>query len=454
MKVTQKKLGEDRVRLDVVATASEVANALHIAQVNFAQSMGLTPQKDRTVAQVAEEKMGIKNLDSIVAGDAVKALVPFALDKKNIAPLFPPEAQPTSPFERGRQFSFTLEVALKPRYELTSYEPVAFTAPKFEPNEALVDEQISQMAKNYITYASAEAKAIEAGDSCLIAMECFENGKRLDNLCTDGRTFVAGQGYMPEGFEKAILGMKPGESKTFSFEGPSYDEDFNPTTQKVDCTLTVKEIQQAVEPELNDEWVQKTMPWYKTFDELRSDIARSVGKQEREQYDTYLRQAAAAEVAKRFQGKIADEVYEATRGNLVNNMRRELQGQGKTWEEFVEENGGEQQLGMMLMLQTREILVQGFALDAVYRHEKLSLTDADIDEACASINPQASPKQIRQQFEQNGSGFALRESAERLKANKWLVEHAEITYVDQEKPAQAPEEQGSDEQAPEDQAAE
>lgn len=441
MKVTQKKLGEDRVRLDVVATVDEVAKALHIAQVNFAQSMGLTPQKDRTVAQVAEEKMGIKNLDSIVAGDAVKALVPFALDKKNLAPLFPPEPQPTSPFERGRQFSFTLEVALKPRYELSSYEPVAFSAPKFEANPALVDEQIQQMAKNYISYASAEAKAIEVGDSCLIAMECFEDGKRLDNLCTDGRTFVAGQGYMPEGFEKAILGMKPGDTKTFTFEGPSFDEDFNPTTQTVDCTLTIKEIQQAVEPKLDDEWVQKNMPWYKTFDELRSDIARSVGKQEREQYDNYLRQAAAAEAAKRFQGKIADEAYEATRSNLVDNMRHELQGQGKTWEEFVEENGGEQQLGMMLMLQTREVLVQGFALDAVFRHEKLTLTDADIEEACASINPQMNPKQIRQQFEQSGRGFALRESAERLKANKWLVDHADITYVDQAQPVQGAAEQ-------------
>lgn len=444
MKVTQKKLGEDRVRLEAVATASEVANALHIAQVSFAQSMGLTPQKDRTVAQVAEEKMGIKNLDSIVAGDAIKALAPFALDKKNIVPLFPPEPQATSPFERGRQFSFTLDVALKPNYELTSYEPVAFTAPKFEANDALVDQQLSEMAQKYVIYAAAEEKAIEEGDACLIAMECFEAGKRLDNLCTDGRTFVAGQGYMPEGFEKAILGMKPGETKTFSFEGPSYDEDFNPTTQKVDCTLTVKEIQQAVVPVIDDEWVKKTMPWYKSFEDLRNDIANSLGKQERAQYDNYLRQAAVAEAAKRFQGKIADEVYEATRGNLVNNMRRELQSQGKTWEDFVQENGGEQQLGMMLMLQTREILVQGFALDAVYRHEKLTLTEEDIDAACASINPQVNPQQIRQQFEQNGSMFALRESAERLKANKWLVEHAEITYVDQN---QAPQEAAAQESA-------
>ena len=75
------------------------------------------------------------------------------------------------------------------------------------------------------------------------------------------------------------------------------------------------------------------------------------------------------------------------RSNLMNNIRGELQQQGKSWEEFLEENGGEQQVGMMLMLQTREMLVQGFALDAVFRHEKLVLTDEDIEATCRSINP-------------------------------------------------------------------
>lgn len=430
MKVTQKKLGPNKVRLEVVATVDEVSKALHAAQVSFARSMGLDPEQGKTVAQVAEEKMGIKNLDSIVRGDAIKNLVPFALDKKNLVPMSMPEAQPTSPFERGRQFSFTLDVDLKLRYELTSYEPVEFSAPRFVANEALVDQQIEQMTQTYVSYQAAEAKAIEAGDFCKIAMECFEDGERVPNLCTDGRTYAAGQGYMPEGFDAQIMGMQPGETKTFTFEGPSFDEDLNPVTQKIDCTLTVLEVQKAVAPVLDDEWVQKNMPWYKSYADLRADIERSVQRQERDQYDNYLCNLAAAELVKRFDGRIPDEAYEATRDNVVNNLRRSLQQQGKTWEEFLEESGGEQQVGMMLMIQTREVLVQGFVLDAVYRHAKLNITDEDIDAACRSMNPQAHPRQIRQQFEQTGTMFALREAAERLKANKWAVEQAKITYVD------------------------
>jgi len=432
MKVTQKRKIGDTIRLEVVATAAEVNGALHNAQVAFAQSMGLRPEEGKTVAQVAEEKMGIKNLDSIVEPEAMKMLVPFALDKKNLVPLYPPKPQPKSPFKRNTQFAFDLEVALKPSYELSSYEPIELTIPRFVFDSSLVDQQIAEMADSYKTYVSAEDKVIESGDVCLIAMECTENGERVPNLCTEGRTYVTGQGYMPEGFDENVIGMKPGDTKTFTFEGPSFDEDFNPITQTIECTLTVKEIQLAVSPEIDDEWVKMNMPWYKDAASLKADIARSLEAQQRQNYDNQVRSAAANELTKRFQGKIADEVYEAARDNLVSNIRQGLQQQGKTWEEFIEENGGEQQLGMLLMIQTREMLVSGFVLDALYRHEKLSITDADLDEACASINPQVNPKQLRAEFEKNGSMFALREAAQRLRANKWAVEHAKITYIEED----------------------
>lgn len=434
MKVTQKKFEEGKLRLEVVATADEVNNALHAAQVGFAQSMGLQPQPGKTVAQVAEERMGIKNLDSMVEGSAVEALVPLALDKKNLVPAFPPKAEPTSPFKRDHQFSFNLIVTLKPEYELTSYDPVEITVPAYKLDESVVDAQLAEMANNYTMYVPADPKPIESGDSCLIAMKCFEDGKEITGLTTDGRTYTAGQGYMPEGFDAQIIGMEPGQTKTFTFEGPGLDDDFNEYTQIVEATVTIKEIQKATVPTIDDEWVSKNLPMYKSAEDLRNDIAKNIEHRDREQYEGYKRQLVAAELGRRFKGSIADEVYESMRASLMDNIRVELQQQGKSWEEFLNENGGEQQAGMMLMMQTRELLVQGYALDAVFRHERLTLNDHDIEAMCFSMNPNANPKQMRQQLEQSGRGFALRESAERFKANQWALDHA-IVHVREDEAA-------------------
>lgn len=445
MKVSQKKRDGNTVHLEAVATAEEVDNALHSAQLAFATSMGLRPEQGKTIAQAAEEQMGIKNLDSIVEGSAVDALVPLALDKKNLIPAYPPKAQPMSPFMRGRQFAFALDVALKPDYELSSYDPVEITVPAYKFDELLVDNQIAQMAETYTMYVTADPKPVEKGDCILIAMKCTENGEELKGLNTDGRTYMVGQGYMPEGFDEGILGMEPGETRTFTFEGPGVDDDLNEYTQVVEATVTVKEIQKPAKPTIDDEWIAKNMPFYKSLDDMRADIRRNLDHQARDQYEALKRQAAAAQLARRFKGSIPDEVYESARGNLLTQLRQQLKQQNKEWDEFVEENGGEQQLGMMLMVQTREMLVQGYALDAVFNHEHMVLTDQDILDACYAMNPNVNPKQTRKQYEQSGRGFALRESAERLKANQWVLDHA-IIHIQGEDDEEKPEEEAKAEE--------
>lgn len=457
MKVTQKKTAEGTIRLEAIATAAEVNNALQAASVAFAQSMGLAPMPNKTVAQVAEERMGIKNLDSLVEGSAIETLVPLALDRKGIVPAYPPKAQPTSPFKRDRQFSFQLDVQPKTAYELSSYEPVEITVPAFQLDETLVDKQIEEVAKSYTAYVAVDPKPLEKGDSCALSMECYEKGELLKGLSTDNRTYTAGEGYMPEGFDAGIYGMMPGETRSFTFEGPSFDDDFNETVQVVDCTVTLKEIQKATTPVIDDEWIKTNMPMYKDYADFRGEIRRNLERQVGEEYESYKMQAAVSQLARRFQGSIADEVYEAMRDSLVGNLRNQLRQQGKSWEDFVSENGGEQQFGMMLMMQTRETLVQGFALDAVFRHEHLRITDEDIEAVCRSMNPNVPPKRMREQVEQSGHGFALRESAERMKANKWVLEHA-IVHVEKapepELEAAAPEVEPAPEAAPEPEAAE
>ncbi|MFR1640389.1 MAG: hypothetical protein ACLSVD_15285 [Eggerthellaceae bacterium] len=143
------------------------------------------------------------------------------------------------------------------------------------------------------------------------------------------------------------------------------------------------------------------------------------------QYEAYKLQVAASELAKRFEGRIQDEVYEAMQQTLVSNLRGQLQQQGIPFEQFVQSQGGEQQFGMMMMLQTRATLVQGYALDALFRHEKMTLDDADLDAPAKAMNPQ-NPAAARRELEESGRGFALRELAQRMKANRWLLDHAVV----------------------------
>ncbi|WP_139652471.1 trigger factor [Raoultibacter phocaeensis] len=432
MKVTDKKLDDGRIQLEAVATPEEVDQALNAAEYGFAQQMNLRPVQGKSIEQIAEDQLGIKDLASIVEPQATEMLVPFAIDKKNIIPSYPPKATAKSPLKRGQSFTFTTTVAPRPDYELSSYDPVSITVAPFEIDPAEVENEIARMADQFAEFVTDDPHPVQSGDHCMLAIEATKDGETMQGLTTDGRTYTAGAGLMPDGFDENVIGMDVGETKSFSFTGPGFDDQGNQVDETIDCTVTVKEIQKRVIPTITDEWVKKNMPLYRDAEALRGSIKERIEKGRAAEYENYKRQVAASELAKRFQGRIADEVYEAMQQTMLGNIRGELQQQGMTFEQFVEQNGGEQQFNMMLMMQIRETLVQGYALDALFRHEGLVVSDEDIDDACRLMNAQ-NPKMARDQMEKSGRGFALREIAERMKANKWLLDHADVTVAEPQK---------------------
>ena len=432
MKLTEKKLSEGKIALTARATAKEVEDAFATAYLAFVNNMGLKPEKGKTVNQVVEEQLGIKDLDAQVRNSALEALIPYAIDKSGLLPAYPPAVTECSALRRGQEATFTLEVLPKIRYELTSYDPIEVTVPKFEMDTTLIDRQIEQIASRNVEYVRAadQNRVVEAGDAVLLEMESYENGKRNTGLSTAARTYVCGKGFMPAGFDEQIIGMKPGETKTFTFEGPDVDIQGNETTTTVETTATVIELQQECTPAITDAWLARNMPVFKTVDELREDIGKSLEAQSRKNYDAQCRQLAVFQLVDRFEGKIPDEAYEAMRDNLLTEMRAQAKAQNMEFKDFVEQQGGEQQFSMMVMMQVREMLVEGYVLDALFVHEGLKVTEEDLDEAALQINPKAQPAETRKMLESTGRRFILRETAERYAASKYLMDHAKVTIAE------------------------
>ncbi len=220
MKVTEKKLDGGRIQLEAVASTAEVSHALTVAHRGFAQQMNLRVAPGGSVAQAAEKELGIKDLDAVVQQQAVEYLVPFAIDKRNITPAFPPVPKVASALKRGQTFSFSLVVTPKPDYELTSYDPVTITVPPFELDPKEVDEQLAQLADNYADFVADDPHPVREGDIMLLALEASRNGERMEGLSTEGRTYLMGMGLMPEEFERQLVGMEVGETKSISFAAP------------------------------------------------------------------------------------------------------------------------------------------------------------------------------------------------------------------------------------------
>lgn len=426
MKVVKKRMEDDYVVLDCTASSQEVSDVLNQASQVFCGQMGLRPQQGKTPAQVASEQLGIKNLDETITPQAMELIVPHAVNKSGYLPAFMPQAEPKTRLARGHAFQFELKLLPKPVYELDDYGPVKITIEPYSVDDEQIDRQISDMARQFTEFVPVEAHPLGEHDSCLIAMKTTKGGEEVSGLTMDQRPYTLGMDLMPAGFDDHLVGMEPGESRTFTFEGPGLDADFNEIMEEYETTIKLLEVQKEVVPVINDEWVKKNLPMYADLADMRAKIGADLDKDRRKYYEDYKRNVAATELSKRFKGSIPDAVYEGAMHETRENMRQQVSRSGMKWDEFVEKNGGEQQVNMMLMVEMRQNLVMGFALDAYYKHERLVYNEDDLNEVCFQMNPQ-NPRMARESMERNGFGYALRESAERLRACKRLVETAEIT---------------------------
>ena len=438
MKVKETKIDDEHLRLSVTATVTDVDRAFAVAERSFARSLGLTPVEDTPTRELIQQKLRIRDVDDAIASQVLDALVPFALDKTNITPLVMPTGETKEKIVRGKPLSFTVTVMPKPSFTLSSYEPVEVSVPKFRFDDSTLEAGIKNYIAQFPEYRRAEEQhEVREGDSVRISLALTEDGEAVTNLSTDSRTLSLGNDYMPPNFESEIVGMEPGGEKSFDFDVDGYDAEGHPKTHHYHADVTVFEIQERCEPELTDEWVKTYLPMYGTVEDAHRMFRQSLEQQQRKAYNDQVTAAVEAKWAERFDGSIPDEAYQATARSIDEMLKYQLKAKGIDYDEFVAQQGGRESFQMGLLLQARDTLRRDYALDAVFDHEHLAVTEDDANAAAKEFNP-SDPEQARRELAEEGKNFAVREIAVRVAASRWCVQNAKIEVTDEEWNAYAP----------------
>lgn len=318
-----------------------------------------------------------------------------------------------------------------PEYELTSYEPVEFEMPRIAVSDAQVDQKIREYTERYgVEYVPTNRKVVGAKDDVKIDIVVTKDGVEMPGLTSDDRLYTVGEGLMPEDFDRNVVGMEVGEAKEFDFTAPDFDADGAEGT--FHASVTVNKIMRRTIPQVTDGWVRRYLPQYKDAESFRAQIEKELADEAGRMAEQERNQRAAHALAERFEGHIDDVFYEQMRANLQAGYAQQAQAQGMSMQDFVKAQGmDDNTFSMMLMMQTREMLVQGFSLDAWARHFSLEVSDADLHQFAAMMVPAGKADEFLERLERNpAEKESFAQSALRYVANKDLVAKAKITYVD------------------------
>lgn len=430
MKVETVRTKDGKVELAAELSKKEVAKEMRrIAESEIARHNYRLGINDDDPVEFLRKHLGYDEASFVFDEGIMRHRTPFALTAVEIDVIGKPVYKCLEHASADKPFTFHLVCVPVPDFELESYDPVSLTLPTQQVKSAEIEEEIQKMAQaSAVAVTDRSHEIVFKGDKVELAMETTKDGKKVKPLCTDGREYNTGALAMPDDFDAAIIGMKVGETKSFTFEGPELElgPDGKPIMEKYQTTVTVKRIIDMQPPELDDAWAKTTMPDVKSMGDLRKKIEEKLVAKREDEYNRRAQALASNELAKRLKGDIPDLIYGVAVKEAREQLTSKLREENISLDDYLKKEGVEKdQLNNVLLMQVRGQLTRQFALNAYAKHLGLTVEEPDLEAFFESIAP-GKAWQASMDFKQEGRMYAARCAALRLKASKDAVANANI----------------------------
>jgi trigger factor len=147
-------------------------------------------------------------------------------------------------------------------------------------SEESIDKTIEILRKQRRSFAQrAMDAAVQEGDRVTVDFEGKIDGETFAGGKADDFQFLVGEGQMLKEFEDAVRGMKLGESKTFPLSFPADYHGKDVAGKQADFLVTVKKIEAAHLPEVNEALAKSLGIEAGSIDALRADIRKNLERE-------------------------------------------------------------------------------------------------------------------------------------------------------------------------------
>jgi len=149
-----------------------------------------------------------------------------------------------------------------------------------EVTDAAIDKTMDILRKQRRTFSQrAQDNQAATGDRVTVDFEGKIDGEPFDGGKAQDFQFILGDGQMLKEFEEATLGLKSGESKTFPLAFPADYHGKDVAGKTADFMVTLKKIEAAHLPEVDDALAKSLGIEEATVQGLRADIKKNLERE-------------------------------------------------------------------------------------------------------------------------------------------------------------------------------
>ena len=375
MSLQVEKLEHNMAKLTVEVSAEELEGALQKAYQKQKGKINVPGfRKGKVPRQMIEKMYG----PEIFYDDAANTLIPEAYSKAYDESGLDIVSQPkidVVQIEKGKEFIFTAEVAVKPEVTLGQYKGLEIDKISNRVTAKEVDAKLEEEQQKNARTITVEGRPVQDKDEVVLDFEGFVDGVAFEGGKGENYPLTIGSGAFIPGFEEQLIGVEPETEVEVKVTFP--DEYQAEELQGKDAVFkcTVHEIKAKELPELDDEFASEVSE-FDTLEEYKTDIKAKIKEQKTNEGKRTQENQAVEAIIANSEMDIPEAMLDTQTRQMVDDFAQRLQQQGLNMEQYMQFTGmtAEKMLEEMRPQAEKRIKTR-LVLEAVAKAENIEISD-------------------------------------------------------------------------------
>lgn len=376
-----KKEGETKVILTITVPTDEMEPFLEEAAKEISKDVkidGFRPGKapyEAIAKKVGEMAVLEKALNPIVQRTFVKAVLEHELET-----ISAPEVNVTT-MVPGSDLVYEATVTLVPKIKtLANWKELSVKKTPISVTDKEVDQalkDLQDMQRKEVRATSEEA--IGKTDKVVVDLDMKKDSVPMEGGQSKGSfVFMDQESYLP-GLQEALLGLKEGDSKSFSLTFPEEHFQKHLAGAEVQVEAEVKEIYHLERPAVDEELAKSL--GLESLQALKDKLNENIGTEKEREEEARLERTMLEEVANKSSfEELPENLIENEVGKMLQELHYQVTSQGLAFENYLSSiKKTAEELKTDLHPQAKQRLQIALILKEIAKQEKIEASSDELD---------------------------------------------------------------------------
>ncbi len=337
MAVQIENLGQLDRKMTLEFARADLAKAREARLAKVGKTMKMAGFRPGKVPKNIVEKQYGMQVDFEIQFDKASELFFELSQKEGIVLAGQPRLEPKSELD-AEQIVFDAYFEVLPEVKIGDFSKAEVTKYTTTIADAEIDRALDVLRKQQVHYHprgevgphgdGGANTAAQAGDQAVIDFVGKIDGVEFSGGKAENFEYVLGEGRMLPEFEAATLGLKAGESKTFSLSFPADYHGRDVAGKTADFTITIKQVNWAHLPVVDDAFALSLGVTEGGVDKMRAEVKENLDREVKRRITSLLKNEVMDQIDKNCELDVPKALVASEQERLVESARQDLMQRG------------------------------------------------------------------------------------------------------------------------------